>query len=143
MILVDANLLVYAKVTNFAQHDRAREWLDRRLGGRTRVGLAWESLTAFVRLVTNPRVFTDPMAPSAAMTQVQEWLSRPAAWIPQPTADHARRLAELLEEGGSGAELVPDAHLAAIAQGHGLTVMSVDRDFARFESVRWEDPLES
>ena len=54
---------------------------------------------------------------------------------------HADLLGELLAVDGIRADLVPDAHLAAIALGHGLTVMSNDGDFARFPGVRWENPL--
>ncbi len=50
-MLIDANLLVYAYVRGFAQHDAARTWLDRQLGGRRRVALPWESLLAFIRLL--------------------------------------------------------------------------------------------
>jgi toxin-antitoxin system PIN domain toxin len=141
VILVDANLLVYAQVANFGQHEAARDWLDEQLVGTARVGLPWESLTTFVRLVTNPRVFARPLNPSGAMHQVVDWLSRPAAWTPGPTERHPALLAELLSIDGIKGDLVPDAHLAAIAIGHGLTVMSNDSDFARFPSLRWENPL--
>ena len=39
------------------------------------------------------------------------------------------------------ANLVPDAMLAALAVEHGLVVMSADTDFARFSTVRWENPI--
>ena len=141
MILVDANLLVYAHVEDFAQHEAARSWLDDHLAGTAKVGLPWESLVAFIRLVTNPRVFPTPLATPEAMSQVDDWLSRPAAWCPLPSERHAELLAELLAVDGVRADLVPDAHLAAIAIGHGLTLMSNDSDFARFPGLRWENPL--
>jgi toxin-antitoxin system PIN domain toxin len=141
VILVDANLLVYAHVEDFDHHERARTWLDGRLAGTARVGLPWESLTAYLRLVTNPRVFPRPLPAADAMAQVADWLERPAAWVPSPTDDHTTLLTALLAVDGVRADLVPDAHLAAIALGHGLTVMSNDSDFARFPGVRWENPL--
>lgn len=141
MILVDANILVYAHVKDFEQHERARDWLDAQLAGTAKVGLPWESLTAYLRLVTNPRVFPEPLLAAQAMAQVDDWMSRPAAWAPGPTDAHATLLAGLLELDGVRADLVPDAHLAAIAIGHGLTLMSNDRDFARFPGLRWENPL--
>ena len=141
MILVDANLLVYAHVADFDEHAVARRWLDEQLDGIARVGLPWESLSAYLRLVTNPRVFPRPLSTADAMGQVRDWLSRPAAWVPAPTERHADLLGELLAVDGIRADLVPDAHLAAIALGHGLTVMSNDGDFARFPGVRWENPL--
>jgi toxin-antitoxin system PIN domain toxin len=141
MILVDANLLVYAHVEDFEQHDTCREWLDGRLAGTAKVGLPWESLISYLRLVTSPRVFPAPLATADAMAQVHDWLSRPAAWTPGPTERHADLLAALLSAPGVRADLVPDAHLAAIALGHGLTLMSNDSDFARFPDLRWENPL--
>lgn len=141
MILVDANLLVYAHVADFDDHEVARDWLDDQLAGTARVGLPWESLSAYLRLVTNPRVFPQPLPAIDAMEQVRDWLGRPAAWVPGPTDGHADLLGELLAIDGIRADLVPDAHLAAIALGHGLTVMSNDGDFARFPRVRWHNPL--
>jgi len=141
VILVDANLLVYAYARGMPQHEAARAWVDACLNGDARVGLPWESLTAFVRLVTNPRVFERPAAVGAAWAQVKEWLDTEPAWIPQPTPQHRALLDRLLLEAGPGANLVPDAHLAAIAIGHGLELCSADGDFARFGGVRWRNPL--
>jgi uncharacterized protein len=143
VILVDANLLVYAHVADLLQHEAAREWLDERLAGTAKVGLPWESLVSFVRLVTSPRVFPSPLLASEAMAQVSDWLSRPAAWCPGPTERHDDLLGDLLEADGIRADLVPDAHLAAIAIGHGLTLMSNDSDFARFSGLSWENPLDA
>jgi hypothetical protein len=64
VILVDANLLVFAHVASLPQHAAAQVWLDGPLNGPTRVGLPWPSLLGFVRLVSNPRVFqrAEPVA---------------------------------------------------------------------------------
>lgn len=140
MILVDANLLVYAVALTVPEHESAREWLDARLRGTARVGLAWPSLLAFMRLISNPRIFERPQPLADAWRQVGEWLALPTVWTPQPTERHAEVLGSLLERESSPA-LVPDAHLAALAIEHGLTVASSDGDFARFEGLRWTDPL--
>ena len=113
MILVDANLLVYAHVRDMAQHERARDWLDRQLNQRPRVGLPWPSLVGFLRLVSNPRVFERPEPIERAFRQVTDWLDCDSAWIPVPTARHRDVLARTLEQAGAGGNLVPDAHLAA------------------------------
>jgi uncharacterized protein len=140
-MLVDANLLVYAYVADFPEHDAGRQWLDSRLAGPIRVGLPWESLVAFMRLVTNPREFPRPARAPEAMAQVTAWLSHPVVWYPTVTENHAELLIGLLRSPGMRADLVPDAHLAAIAIGHGLVLMSNDGDFARFPGLRWENPL--
>lgn len=132
---------MYAHVQGFAQHERARAWLDDRLNGTTRVGLPWPSLLAFLRLITNPRVFERPASTRAAWQQVEEWLDCEAAWVPAPTDRHREVLGRLLREATVRANLVPDAHLAALAIEHGLVLASTDGDFARFLGLRFENPL--
>ncbi len=141
MILVDVNLLLYARDLGSSRHEAARAWLDDKLGGSHAVGLPWASLLGFLRLVTNPRIFPHALTMSEAWQQVADWLSAEPAWIPQPTDRHAEVLRNLLGEPGVHGNLVPDAHLAALAIEHGLTLCSVDGDFARFKTLRWENPL--
>jgi hypothetical protein len=141
VILVDANLLIYAVTPGFRQHDAARAWLQDRLSGPAAVGLPWASLLAFVRVVSNPRIFERPRSMPQAWTQVEEWLERPPVWQPQPTERHREILGGLLMSGVPESDLVPDAHLAALAIEHGLTLCSTDGDFARFRALRWDNPL--
>ena len=141
MILLDANLLVYAHVRSTAQHARAREWLDAQLNGPAQVGFPWVSLLAFLRLVTNPRVFARPEPMGDAWSQAQAWLACNVAWIPQPSERHSAILGRLLDAPGIHANLVPDAQLAALAMEHGLVLCSADADFARFPGLRWRNPL--
>ena len=141
MILVDANLLIYAHVSSFSQHDAARDWLDRQLDDFTRVGLPWASVLAFLRLVTNPRVFERPEPMVEAWSQIIAWLECEAAWVPEPTERHSELLGRFLSLPGMHANLVPDAHLAALAIEHGLTLCSADSDFARFPGLPWLNPL--
>jgi toxin-antitoxin system PIN domain toxin len=141
VILVDANLLVYAHVASFPQHGRARAWLDAQLNGAAPVGLPWPSLLDFMRLVTNPRVFRRPESAPEAWRQVGEWLDCEPVWIPQPTERHREVLGRLMTTAGMQANLVPDAHLAALALEHGLALCSTDGDFARFPDLRWRNPL--
>jgi uncharacterized protein len=141
LILIDANLLVYAHVASFPQHEAARHWLDRQLNGFARVGLPWPSLLAFLRLVTNPRVFERAEPVEQAWAQVSNWLACDQVWVPQPTERHAALLETLLALPGVYGNLVPDAHLAALAIEHGLTLCSADADFARFPELDWMNPL--
>lgn len=141
MILVDANLLVYAANQSAPEHDAARSWLDERLGGTARVGLPWPSLLAFVRLVSNPAILRHPVTPGDAWRQVLDWLSCEVAWLPLPGDRHRELLGELLALPFVTSRLVPDAHLAALAIEHGLTLCTTDGDFARFPRLKWENPL--
>jgi toxin-antitoxin system PIN domain toxin len=127
-------------VSDFPEHRRARDWLDGKLGEPARVGLPWESILAFLRLVTNPRVFARPESVGQAWQQVEQWLDSPSAFVPTPTERHRAVLSPLLAQ-VTRPNLVPDAHLAALAIEHGLVLCSTDGDFARFAGLRWENPL--
>ena len=141
MILVDANLLVYAYVPAFDAHARARAWLEDRLGGSVRVGLPWPSVLAFLRLVTNPRVVEPAQPMTRAWAAVREWLALDVTWIPLPTERHADVVDALLRHVGNRSNLVPDVDLAALAIEHGLELCSADGDFARFPGLRWTNPV--
>lgn len=141
MILVDANILIYAKSVRSAQHERASKWLDDQLNGVAPVGLPWPVLLAFVRITTNNRAFAGAKSAAEQWQQALEWLACPPVWIPQPTERHADVLGELLSLPGMGGNLVMDAHLAALAIEHGLTLCSADTDFARFKKLQWVNPL--
>jgi toxin-antitoxin system PIN domain toxin len=141
VILVDANLLLYAANRSAPEHERARTWLDNRLSGTVRVGLPWPSLLAFVRLASNPLVVSHPVTAADAWRQVEEWLASEVAWTPVPGESHAGILRRLLSDSAITSRLVLDAHLAALAIEHGLTLCSTDGDFARFPELTWHNPL--
>jgi uncharacterized protein len=141
MILIDANILIYAHVPTLPHHEAARRWLEEQLN-ESRVGLPWPSLLAFMRLVTNPRIFERPASITEAWSRVEEWLALPSVWIPQPTERHSQILGELLRKVVDRPTLIPDAHLAALAIEHDLILCSTDGDFTRFPQVRWLNPLQ-
>jgi toxin-antitoxin system PIN domain toxin len=141
VIAIDANILVYAHVDSLPQHEAAHAWLDQQLNGTGPVGLPWPSVLAFLRLVTNPRVFAQPEPMVDAWGQARAWLACDTVWIPQPTERHAEILGRFLTLPAVRGNLVPDAHLAALALEHGLTLCSTDGDFARFPGLRWLNPL--
>ena len=140
-MLIDANLLIYASIEGFDQHARARDWLDEQLSADRGVGLPWESLMGFLRVVTNPRALTRPLSIANAWNQVVAWLDRRCVGIPAPTERHPEILGGLIAATGARGNLVHDAHLASIAIGHGLSLCSANRDFARFPGLRWENPI--
>lgn len=140
-MLVDANILLYARDKASMFHGTARAWLEQQLGGPVRVGLPWPSLIAFVRIATHPRAATNPLSPAEAWEQLEEWLASPAAWTPVPTERHAEIVGGLVTRYQLRGNLVSDAHLAALAVEHGLELCSADTDFARFSEVRWRNPI--
>jgi toxin-antitoxin system PIN domain toxin len=140
-MIIDANLLLFATNPESPFHVRANRWLTRQLNGESRVGLPWDSLSAFLRVATNPRAFERPMQPGAAVDQIEDWLASDLAWIPTPTDSHARILGALIRRYELRGNLIPDARLAALAIEHGVEICSADTDFARFTEVRWRNPL--
>ena len=140
MILVDANILIYA-TTECPEQKRALEWLDGTINTGTRVGLPWASLLAFTRVVTDFRLYKGPLTTQQACGQIERWLDCPNIWTPGPSYRHMMFLRGTLEAIGAKSRLTPDAHLAALAMEHGLTLCSADRDFSRFPGLKWMNPL--
>ena len=142
MMIVDANVLIYAVNEDAPHHRVARKWLDAALAGTEPVGLSWTVLLAFLRLTTRPGLFPRPLTVEEAAGVVESWLERSAAVTIEPTTRHLSILRGLLGELGTGANLVGDAHLAALALEHGAEIVSYDADFGRFEGVRSRRPDE-
>ncbi len=139
-MIVDANVLLYAVDDQSNLHAAARTWLDSAMNGVERVGFPWVSLMAFQRIVTHPRVTTHPLAPVDAWACITNWLDADQAWVPVPGTCHRDVLGRLLVDGDLHGNLVPDAHLAALAIEHGTGICSFDSDFARFKELRWMSP---
>lgn len=141
MILVDANILIYAS-TPCPWHDKAAAWLDHQITEGPRVGLPWECLTAFLRIVTNPRVYSGKaVSVETAWERIEAWLACPTVWVPVPTERHAASLKRVLGTASRGGNLIPDAQIAALAIEHGLTLCTSDAGFARFPGLKRMNPL--
>ena len=140
-MLVDANLLLYAVDRNSPHHERAASWWTDALNGERRVGLPWQSIGAFLRISTHPRVTTVPLSGTQAWAHVASWLAVDKVWVPPATERTAAILGQLIDRHSVTANLVPDAQLAALAIEHGLVLYSADTDFARFDALRWVNPL--
>lgn len=141
MILIDANLLLYAGIREYPQHDAAATWLEERMNGTQAVGLPWPSLLAFLRLAANPRIHEFPPTLGDAWRIVREWLDCDPVFVPAPGPRHHEILERLVLESCQHHRHIPDAHLAALAIEHGLILATHDRGFARFEGLRWQLPL--
>lgn len=141
MILVDANILLYAEDSLQPRHKQALAWWDGQLSGTGVVCLCWTVLSAFIRIGTNPRVFEHPLSLEQALARVQSWLDQPCTRIVRPTERHWTVFRQVLTDGQAVANLVTDAHLAALAIEHGCELASTDSDFARFPKLKWRNPL--
>lgn len=141
MTLVDANILLYAQDSTCPQHERARIWWEELLSSGDDVALCWPVITAFLRLVTHSKIYRHPPTTPEAMAVVNRWLAHPTVTVLEPTPNHWRYFQQLLDTGQATANLVNDAHLAALAREYGATLASTDADFARFPGLRWINPL--
>jgi toxin-antitoxin system PIN domain toxin len=141
MILVDANLLLYAYGASSPHHETARRWLEETFSRPEPVRLAWVTILAFLRISTHPRMHGDPFPMAEAAAIVGEWLQQPNVGLLQPGERHWAILNQLLRTFQIRGSLVTDAHLAALAIEHGATLCTNDRDFSRFEGLRVEYPL--
>ena len=141
MILTDANLLLYAYNVDAAEHETARQWLEKQLSGSDLFCFAWQTITAFLRISTNQRAFAAPLSLKEATSIVSEWLERPQTVLLTPGEKHWAIFQKLLESGQATGPLVMDAHLAALALEHGAVLASTDRDFSRFAGMNLINPL--
>lgn len=143
MILIDANLLIYAVNLNSPHHRRARKWLEATLSSTASVGLPWICLLAFIRITTRPGILARPLQPNSAIGFVDSWLDQPFVDLVIPGNNHWPILRNLLRATGTSGNLTSDAHVAALSIEHGAPVYSADHDFKRFPGIVHINPLES
>lgn len=144
MIIPDANILLYAYVASFEQHKETKKWLETALSENTEiVGLSWQTITAFIRVGTNPRIFQKPFRIAEVEKRLNQLFAHPLVQTVAPTEKHWRVFSEILREEQIAADLVMDAHLAALAVEHKAAIATTDRDFLRFSKiVKIVNPLE-
>jgi toxin-antitoxin system PIN domain toxin len=143
MILVDTNILLYAEDGLNPLHEDARQWWDTQLSGEYPVCLCWSILTSFIRISTNRQIFKKPLTVNQALMRVQSWIDQPCVRLINPTENHWQIFQTMLLEGQATANLVGDAHLAALAVENGCTMYSTDSDFSRFPKLKWKNPLKT
>jgi toxin-antitoxin system PIN domain toxin len=141
MILVDANLLIYAVNKNCPQHRTARKWLEDTFSGAETVGLPWIAVLAFLRITTRPGILEHPLTGDQALAYIDEWLALPLVFLVAPGENNWSIFCNLLHAAGTFGNLTSDAHIATMAIENGATVYSADYDFRRFPGVLHINPL--
>ena len=141
MILVDVNILLYAEDSSSPHHTMVRPWWDALMSGSDVAALCWHSLNGFLRVATQPKIFTQPLTPAAACVKVRGWLNHPNACLVNPGPRHWMEYEKLIAATAATGNLLMDAHLAALAIEHGIGLASCDTDFARFPGLHWINPL--
>lgn len=142
MIVPDLNVLIYASDSTSPHFEEAHVWWTRTLSGSELIGLAWSVSIGFVRLTTNPRIFAHPLTAAESLGIVSTWLANANVVPVEPTQRHLAIMQGLLADIGVGGNLIPDAHLAALALEHGATLASADADFDRFKGLSRVNPVD-
>lgn len=141
MIIPDINLLLYAHITSFPKHAAAKAWWEAAMNGERDIGLVAPVVFGFIRIGTNPRVFTPPMSVDVAVAHVESWLGRPRVRFLVPGSRHLDLAFGLVRTLGAAASLTTDAQIAAFAIESQAELHSNDTDFARFPGLRSVNPL--
>jgi uncharacterized protein len=141
MIIPDINVLVHAYNSDSPRHAAARSWWQDTVSSGAAVGMPWVCILGFIRLMTHRGIMANPMRPGDAIRRVKAWLAESNVMIVTPGHQHADILFKLLQDLGTGGNLTTDAHLAALTLEYRAQLASTDTDFARFQGLRWFNPL--
>jgi len=141
VIVLDANLLLYAYDSDSDKHAKARAWVEQIFSGASPVGLPWQTIAAFMRIVTNPRLSGKRFTAAEAVEIVDQWVNQPNVRLLGPGDHHWSFLRQMIVDGQAHGPLVTDAQLAALTIEYGGTLHTTDRDFSRFPGLRWKNPI--
>jgi toxin-antitoxin system PIN domain toxin len=140
MMMPDVNILVYAHREDEKWHEPYAKWLKDTIDGAEPFALSVLVAVAFVRIVTNRRIYPNPTPLPVALAAIEQIIAHPGCRIATPSAMHLRDVLQLCRAAAAAAKLVADAQHAALAMAEGCTWVTRDGDFARFEphGLRWQ-----
>jgi len=141
VIVLDANVLLYAYDSDSDKHAKARAWVEEVFSGASPVGLPWQTVSAFMRIVTNPRLAGKRFTPVEVVEIVDQWVKQPNVRLLGPGDDHWSFLRQMIVDGQVRGPLITDAQLAALTIEYGGVLYTTDRDFSRFPGLRWKNPI--
>lgn len=141
MIVLDANILLYAYDSTSSQHKKARAWIEHAFSQAKPIGIPWQTTAAFLRISTNPTLPGDRFSFEEAAAVIDQWLAQPNVRALSPGEEHWSIFRRVTIEGQARGPLIADAQLAALTVEYGGVLHTTDRDFARFPDLRWTNPL--
>ena len=141
MILIDVNVLVYAKRRDSPNHLNFRAWLEETFRSDSIVGISDQVLGSVVRVLTHPRIFGKPDSLDEAFEYVNFLRDQPGCILVSPGERHWEIFTRLCKAVGAKGNLISDAYFAALAMESGAEWITADRDFSRFSGLRWRHPL--
>jgi uncharacterized protein len=141
VIVIDANLLLYFYDSRSPHHDKSLAWMEKAFSGTEAIGLPWQTVSAFLRIVTHRKLPGFRLTLEQAAEFVDEWLRQPNVRLLLPADDYWAVLRRVMIEGQAAGPLVSNAEVAALTIAYGAMLYTADRDFARFPGLRWKNPL--
>lgn len=141
MIVLDANILLYAYDADSDKHTTARAWVEQVFSDASPVGLPWQTVAAFMRVVTNPRLTGKRFTVAEVVELVEQWVNQPNVRLLGPGDNHWSFFRQMMVDGQVRGPLVTDAQLAALTIEYGGMLHTTDRDFSRFPGLRWKNPI--
>jgi hypothetical protein len=122
------------------EYSICRPWLERVIESDARFGISPLTLTALVRITTNPRAYPAPTSVEAAFRFCDSLLNQPNCQIVEPGERHWDIFRRLCIETKTRGPLVTDAWFAALAIEWGCEWVTLDRNYARFHGLKWRVP---
>ena len=142
MILLDVNILVYAHRNDAGNHESYRRWLEDAMDSGEGFGISELGLSAFVRIVTHPRIYPDPTPIELALAYAGHLRQHHSCLRISPGERHWSIFDRLCRAAGAKGALVTDAYFAALAIESNTEWITADRDYARFPGLRWRHPFD-
>jgi toxin-antitoxin system PIN domain toxin len=139
--LPDVNVLIYAHREDSPEHDLYAAWLQRLVNAPAPFAISELVLSGFLRIVTNPEIFTPATPMSTALEFCRKLVQWPRSVPILPTHRHWEIFVDLCQRARIKGPLVTDPYIAALAIEHGCGLITTDGDFSRFEGLRWSHPL--
>lgn len=141
MILPDFNVLLHSFRTDLPNHASYRSWLEGVVNGNMAYGMSPDVLGNMVGLATDPRIFVRPSRLEDAQAFASLLLEQPHCQVIRPGARHWRIFSDLCWKAKTSGSMVRDAWFAALAIESGCEWITTDRDYSRFEGLRWRAPV--
>jgi hypothetical protein len=141
VIVLDANVLLYAYSPAFPEHGNARECVEELFSADALVGLPWQTISAFIRILTHPHLPGVRLPITKILEIVESWFAQANVRPLSPGERHWSLFQQMLLEGQARGPMTTDAQLAALTIESGGVLYTTDRDFSRFPGLRWKNPL--
>ncbi|WP_246609670.1 type II toxin-antitoxin system VapC family toxin [Nonomuraea rhizosphaerae] len=138
--MLDVNILFNAQRRDAEHHKECLGVVEDLVNGDEAYAVSDFVISGFMRIVTNPRM---PQSTSldAALGFAAVIRNQPHAVVVHAGSRHWEIFTKLCRQSGATGKLVPDAYLAALAIEHGCEFVTCDKDFAKFQGLRWRRPL--